>query len=111
MRLWRWLLSTVRTFYGQHVQGTNWLKNNVPENEAVATNDVGAISYLSGREIVDLRGIIKPEILNIICSPIEEGKRRDFLRAYLLKRNVRYLAIYGDWFSWIVEDSRLQKMF
>ncbi len=73
MRLWRWLLSTVRTFYGQHVQGTNWLKNNVPE--------------------------------------IEEGKRRDFLRAYLLKRNVRYLAIYGDWFSWIIEDSRLQKMF
>ena len=60
---------------------------------------------------MDLCGIIKPDILNIVCAPIEEKKRRDLLRVYLLNNNVRYLAVYSSWFPWIIEDNRLQKVF
>jgi len=95
----------------QHVRIAAWLNKNVPEGQAVATNDIGAISYLSGRNVVDLCGIVNPNILKIMRLPIPEERRRKLIYDYLSKRNVRYMAIYRNWFPWFKEDDRIKKVY
>ena len=95
----------------QHVRVAFWLRQHVGKNEAVATNDIGAISYFSERRVVDLAGIINSDILKILRSRMSDQKRREFLRTYLLKRDVRYMAFYKEWFPWLVPDPALKKVF
>ena len=40
-----------------------WLRDNAPPDAVVAVPDIGAIAYISRREILDLNGLITPELL------------------------------------------------
>ncbi len=40
-----------------------WLHDNTPENAVVAALDIGAIGYASEREVLDLMGLVSPEVL------------------------------------------------
>jgi hypothetical protein len=46
-----------------HVTMGRWLAANRPEDDVVAVNDVGAIAYFSDRRILDLEGLVSPEVL------------------------------------------------
>jgi len=86
--------------YGWAVQNINamqvhlgeWVERNLPRNARLALNDVGAIAFVSRREVIDLMGLITPEILQY---------RRDgaagILR-YLELTCPDYLVIFPDWF-------------
>lgn len=39
-----------------------WLKHNTPENSLIALHDIGAVGYFSDRRILDLVGLINPEV-------------------------------------------------
>lgn len=40
-----------------------WLRQNTPEDTVVAALDIGAVGYLSERQVLDLMGLVSPEIL------------------------------------------------
>ena len=42
-----------------------WLRDNTPEDTLVAALDIGAIGYRSERRILDLMGLVSPEILEL----------------------------------------------
>jgi arabinofuranosyltransferase len=73
----------------QQVLLARWLAHDTPPNAVVAANDVGAVGYFSGRRIIDLEGLITPEINRLTragSSPVP----------YLHEQNVRYMVLYGD---------------
>jgi len=39
-----------------------WLKHNTPENSVIALHDIGVVGYFSDRRILDLVGLINPEV-------------------------------------------------
>jgi hypothetical protein len=71
-----------------------WLDGNAASDALVAAPDIGAIGYYSGREILDLGGLITPEINEMrqtidVERIIEEGLYLRFEPDYLLDRSER----------------------
>jgi hypothetical protein len=48
-------------FYGMG----EWLRDNTPEDTVIAAHDIGALGYASERRILDLAGLVSPEILDL----------------------------------------------
>jgi hypothetical protein len=64
-----------------------WLRENTPAEAIIATNDIGAISFLSGRRVIDLVGIANPEAL-------ASRRRTGSSRAYIEQAKPDFLAIF-----------------
>ncbi|HRQ36946.1 MAG TPA: hypothetical protein PLD25_03410 [Chloroflexota bacterium] len=52
-----------------------WLAANTPPDALIAVDDIGAIAFLSGRRIVDMNGLISPEVWPAVRQPV--GLARD----------------------------------
>jgi hypothetical protein len=69
-----------------------WLEKNTPADALVAAFDIGAIGYYSHRRILDLGGLVNPEINRMrreidVDRIIEEGLYLRFGPDYLVDRN------------------------
>ena len=69
-----------------------WVAANTPPDARLAVNDVGAIGYLSRREIVDVMGLVTPAIL-----PYRRDGEAGVLR-YLERACPDYLIVFPRWF-------------
>jgi hypothetical protein len=70
-----------------------WLSRNSAPDAVVAAPDIGAIGYYSGRRVLDLGGLVTPEINEMrqgmdVERIIEEGLYLRFDPDYLLDRSV-----------------------
>lgn len=45
------------------VAGALWIRDHTPADSVVASHDIGALGYFSGRRIRDLAGLVDPEII------------------------------------------------
>ena len=45
------------------VAGAYWVRDHTPPDAVVASHDIGALGYFSGRRVRDLAGLIDPEII------------------------------------------------
>lgn len=68
-----------------------WMSAHLPAGAVIATHDVGAIGYFSGHSVIDITGLVDPELIPLLHDP--QG-----LETYLKAQHVAYLAIYRDWF-------------
>lgn len=82
-----------------------WLAANVPPDEVVAVDDIGAITFLSPRQIVDLHGLVSPEIWPILNDP----EPTSALIHFLASQDVRLLAIFPDWHPLLVADPAIAR--
>lgn len=53
----------VQNIEAMQVRLGHWVAANTPPRARLAVNDIGAIAYVSRREIVDLMGLVTPEIM------------------------------------------------
>mgnify|MGYP003575155589 CR=1 FL=1 len=69
-----------------------WVDGNVPKTARVAVNDIGAIAFFSRREIIDLMGLVTPEII-----PYRRQGESGVIR-YLKEACPQYVIIFPAWF-------------
>lgn len=69
-----------------------WIRDHLPADAVVATHDVGAIAFYSGRRIVDMVGLVSPEMIPNIGS-------LDRLKTFLAHNGVTHLAVLRNWFE------------
>lgn len=53
---------SVANINDQHLAMASWVNENAGPKDKIAADDVGAIGYFSKRQIVDLTGLVSPEI-------------------------------------------------
>lgn len=86
--------------YGRAVQNINamqvhlgrWVDRHLPPRARLAVNDVGAIAYLSRREVIDLMGLVTPEII-----PYRRRGEPGVIE-FLQQRCPDYVIIFPAWF-------------
>ena len=81
----------VRFIDATQVAAAQWLREHAAPHTLVATHDIGAIGYLSGRSVVDIAGLADPEVIPLL-------RDQPALEAYLRQRHVAYVVIYITWF-------------
>ncbi len=69
-----------------------WVAAHTPPDARLALNDVGAIAYVSRREVVDVMGLVTPAIV-----PYRRAGEAGVLR-YLERTCPDYLIIFPAWF-------------
>ncbi len=83
-----------------HVAMGRWLAANTTTDAVVATNDIGAIAYFSGRRIVDIVGLATPEVLAYLAP----GVAADLgVLRFLEKVQPDYLVILPNWYPQLAE--------
>jgi hypothetical protein len=81
----------VRFIDGVEVDTARWLRAHTPPGALVATHDVGAIGYFSGRPVLDMAGLVDPQVVPLLGA-------QPALEAYLARRHAAYVAMWVNWF-------------
>jgi len=85
----------------QQVKIAHWVKENVNSNSGLAINDIGAIGYFTDNKIIDMAGLVTPELFQYRKLEIHEGL--DSLQSLFKRNNVEYVIIYDHWFPDFLE--------
>ncbi|MEO8211002.1 MAG: hypothetical protein ABI840_10605, partial [bacterium] len=81
----------------QQVKLARWVNENVGRNETIALNDIGAITFINKNRIIDMAGLVTPEILRYRTYTWKDNL--DSINYLLKKNNVSYIIIYDEWFK------------
>lgn len=89
---------------GEMVSVARWLNANVPPEALVAAHDIGAIGYFARRPLLDLAGLISPEVIPFIRDEAQ-------LWAWLRARDAQYIVTFPDWYPVLVKNPNLVPVF
>ena len=90
---------------GEMVAVAQWLAENTPEDALVASHDIGAIGYFAERPLLDLAGLISPEIIPLLAD-------ESALEEYVLGSDADYLVTAPGWpYTAVAEDNSTQLVY
>ena len=81
----------VRFIESEMVATARWLNDHTQPDALIAAHDIGAIGYFTQRPLIDLAGLVTPEVIPIIR---DEAALFDFLAA----RRADYLVTFPSWY-------------
>ncbi len=84
------------------VAAANWLNTNTNTTDLIAVHDIGAVGYFSHRNIVDLAGLVTPELIPFIRDETQ-------LARYLNQQGAAYLMTFPSWYPELT--SRLEPVY
>ena len=79
------------------VESSRWIAQNTEPEALIAAHDIGALGYFGGREILDLAGLISPEVIPFIR---DESRLRELLNI----RDADYLMTFPNWYEALNAD-------
>jgi hypothetical protein len=82
------------------VAAAKWVNENTPAGALIATHDIGALGYFAQRPLLDLAGLISPEVIPFIR---DESR----LAAYLDEKGAEYLVTFPSWYPELVGRAEL----
>ena len=78
------------------VAAAKWIASHTDSNDLIAVHDIGAVGYFSERTLIDLAGLVSPEVI-----PFLRDETR--LAEYLAAREADYLMTFPGWYPKLVE--------
>jgi hypothetical protein len=84
---------------GEMVAVAHWLAENTPEDAVIASHDIGAIGYFAERPLLDLAGLITPEIIPLLADETAVSE-------YVLTSNADYLVTAPGWLYTAVTQAK-----
>ncbi|KXK55920.1 MAG: hypothetical protein UZ05_CHB002000379 [Chlorobi bacterium OLB5] len=90
----------VENINNQQGKIADWLNENLPGEKAFGMNDIGIITFKTKKYVVDMAGLVTPEVFKFQKMSYEDGTKELF--RYLKSKGVNYIIIYPDWFWYIM---------
>lgn len=97
----------VRIINTEIVKTAKWLTAHpqiVPEDELLAVHDIGALGYYAPREILDIAGLVSPEVIPIVTDP-------KAMMQLMCERDVKWLMVLPYQNPTYEEDPRLELVY
>jgi arabinofuranosyltransferase len=92
---------------GEMVAVAHWLEANTPSDALIAVHDIGAVGYLVDRPLLDLAGLITPEVVPFIADEVQ-------LLAFMEEKGADYVVFFPDWspaYERMSQDPRLYPVY
>lgn len=84
------------------VATANWVRQNVPPDAVLAVHDIGALGYYVPNPLIDMAGLVNPEVVSFI-------RDENQLANYLTARSANYLIVFPGFYPQLT--SGMQPMF
>jgi hypothetical protein len=88
-------IEDVSLIESEMVAAAQWAGANLPQDALLAAHDIGAMGYFSERELLDLAGLVSPEVI-----PFMRDEAR--LGVYMTDKGVDYLVTFPGWYPELV---------
>ena len=85
----------VQFIESEMVATARWVNANTSASALVAAHDIGALGYFGGRRLLDLAGLVSPEVIPFIRDETQ-------LRQWLNDRHADYLVTFPGWYPGLV---------
>lgn len=82
------------------VAAARWVAKEIPAEAVVAAHDIGALGYYGEREILDLAGLVSPEVIPIV-------RNEPALADYLDRQGADYLITFPGWYAELIEGRQV----
>jgi hypothetical protein len=92
---------------GEMIAVSHWLEENTPPDSLIAVHDIGAVGYFTSRPLLDLAGLVTPEVIPFIT---DETRLIEFMQA----QGASYVVFFPDWsdaYQRMAQDPRLERVF
>lgn len=96
----------VRNIEMTQVRIGRWLAEETPPDAVVATNDIGAIGFFGDRRVIDMVGLVTPEVLDRLRRTRD---REAALLGYFREDRPDYLVMFDDWYPGIASRTDLHE--
>ena len=90
----------VAVIESEMVVTAHWVAVNTPQDALIAAHDIGAFGYFGGRKLLDLAGLISPDVIPFIR---DENRLKD----YLDSQGAEYLVTFPKWYPTLVSRAPL----
>jgi len=81
----------VAVIESEMVVTANWVAANLPPDALIAAHDIGALGYFDYHELIDLAGLVSPDVIPFIRDEPQ-------LANYLNQRGADYLIAFPDFY-------------
>jgi hypothetical protein len=81
----------IRLFNTVHITAAQWILANTPPDAVIATHDIGIIGYYTEHPVVDLAGLVTPEVVPLLRNPPK-------MAAFLHQEHVDYVVVYSGYY-------------
>jgi arabinofuranosyltransferase len=89
----------VQNINAMQVHLGHWVDTNLPRSATLALNDIGAITYFSRRPVIDLMGLVTPEI-----RPYRRDGEPGVIR-FIAEHCPAYVIVFPTWFPQLTAPS------
>lgn len=76
------------------VNPAKWIAEHTDNGALIAAHDIGALGYYGQRQILDLAGLVSPEVIPIIRDEVE-------LANYIQDQEADYLMTFPGWYPYL----------
>ena len=79
------------------VDAATWIADNIEQDALIAAHDIGALGFFANRNLIDLAGLVSPEVIPYI-------RDETALRNHLNEKGADYLMTFPGWYSTLASD-------
>ena len=84
---------------GEMVSVARWLDAHAAPGDLIAAHDIGAIGYFTRRPLLDLAGLVSPEVIPFLRDEARLG-------AFVRQRGAVYVVTFPSWYPSLTESLR-----
>jgi hypothetical protein len=81
---------------GEMVQAARWVATNIEDDALVAAHDIGALGYFGKHNLLDLAGLVSPEVIPFIRDETR-------LAEWLDDKDADYLVTFPTWYPQLTQ--------
>jgi hypothetical protein len=75
---------------GEMVATAHWLTDNTSADSLIAVHDIGAVGYFANRPLLDLAGLVTPQVIPFITDEV-------ILMRFMQSKGADYVIFFPDW--------------
>ena len=89
----------VAVIESEMVVTAKWVASNLPPDALIAAHDIGALGYFDHHELIDLAGLISPDVIPFI-------RDEPRLAEYLNQRGANYLIAFPEFYPLLTKNAK-----
>jgi hypothetical protein len=94
----------VRIIDSEMVAAARWVAGNTKPDALIAAHDIGALGYFADRPLLDLAGLVSPEVIPIIRDEVR-------LADWLTQQEADYVVSFPGWYAELLASEAADPVF
>jgi hypothetical protein len=90
----------VAVIESEMVVTAKWVAENLPADAIIAAHDIGALGYFDNHELIDLAGLVSPEVIPFIRDEVR-------IASFLNEKRADYLIAFPDFYPLLSQNSEI----